>query len=215
MNRSDVEIVEKETAFQGYFRIDRYLLRHRRFDGTMTGVFSREMFERGHAVAVLLYDPDRDAVVLVEQFRMGAFAAGHPQPWLLEVVAGIIDEGETPDQVALRETREESGCTIIGDLVHVYDYLASPGGTTETVRLYCGRVDSRKAGGTHGLAEENEDIKVHVLPAEDAIRLLDDNRLPNATTVIALGWLARNRQALRQRWGVAIREEQPEPRFAR
>ena len=98
----DVEILERSTPFQGYFRIDRYHLRHRTHDGGWTAPMSREIFERGHAVGILLYDPRQDRVGLIEQFRPGALAAGW-HPWLIEVVAGIIDDGETPEAVAVRD----------------------------------------------------------------------------------------------------------------
>src|SRR5690606_26575010 len=134
------------------------------------------------------YDPDADAVVLLEQFRIGAYAAGLPC-WQTEIVAGVIDEGETPEAVARRETREEAGCELL-DLVPVCTYLVSPGGTSESVRLFCGRVDSRGLGGVHGLADEHEDIKVEVVPWAEARRRLEAGGIGNAVSVIGLQWLA-------------------------
>ena len=201
MTESDLDILEKQTVFQGYFRIDRYRLRHRKFDGGWSEVISREIFERGHAVSVLLYDPGRDEVVLIEQFRIGAVAAGRPG-WLIEVVAGIIDEGETPEAVARRESLEEAGC-VVGDMIRIGDYLVSPGGSSESNILFCGRVDAGAAGGIHGLAHEHEDIRVKVLPSDQAIAHADSGVISNAATLIALNWLARNRDLLRRRWGVS------------
>jgi ADP-ribose pyrophosphatase len=208
LTRDDVEIVDHQIAYRGYFRIDRYRLRHRAFAGGWSGEMVREVFERGHAVGVLLYDPGRagagnDRVVLIEQFRIGAYTAGW-QPWLTEVVAGIIDPDESPEQVARRETFEETGCEAL-DLVHICDYLASPGGTSETISLFCARVDSAAAGEIRGLAHEHEDIRVKVLSADEALALLEHNRLGNAVTIIALAWFARHREALRQRWSGAAR----------
>jgi ADP-ribose pyrophosphatase len=194
----NVEILEHQTVFQGYFRVDRYRLRHRKFDGGWTEAMTREVFERGHAVGVLLYDPDRDLVVLIEQFRVGAVAAGRPA-WLIEVVAGIIGAGETEEEVARRETLEEAGCTITA-LVRIGDYMVSPGGTSESTALFCGRVDAGTAGGIHGLAHEQEDIKVRVMPTDEATALLDGNGLDNAVTIVAVGWLARHRERLRHIW---------------
>src|SRR5262245_57866832 len=174
----DFEIIEKTTAFQGYFRIDRYRFRHRLFAGGWSGVVQREVFERGHAVAVLPYDPERDAVVLIEQFRIGAVAAGLP-PWQEEIVAGIIDEGETPEAVAHREAQEEAGCRI-QDLVFICEYLTSAGGASESVKLYCGRVNSHGIGGIHGLAEEHEDIRVEVVSFAEARERLLAGRFGNA-----------------------------------
>ncbi len=198
MTDRDFQLIEKSTLFQGYFRIDLYRFRHRLFAGGWSGEVRREVFERGHAVVVLPYDAERDAVIMIEQFRIGAAAADMPM-WQLEVIAGIIDEGETPEAVARREAREEASCEII-DLIPIYHYLASPGGTSETVRLFCGRVDSRGLGGVHGLPEEHEDIRVEVVPFAEARARLEDGRIGNAPTIIALQWLILNRESLRQRW---------------
>lgn len=194
----DVEILEKSERYRGYFRIDRYRLRHRLFAGGWSGQIEREVFERGHAVGVLPYDPAADAVVLIEQFRIGALVAGM-EPWLIEVVAGIIEEGEAPEEVARRETLEEAGLEIQA-LMPMCRYLVSPGGSSESVRLYCARVDSRGAGGIHGLPEEHEDIRVEVVPVDTALRLLDEGRVANSVSVIALQWLALHRDRVRAAW---------------
>ena len=193
-----VEIIDKQTPFRGYFQIDAYRLRHRTFDGGWTREMSREVFERGHAAAVLLYDPDRDAVVLVEQFRTGAHAAGL-EPWLIETVAGIIEPGEEAAEVVRREALEEAGCDV-GDLEPIGTFILSPGGSSETMVLFCGRVDSEGAGGVHGLDHEDEDIRALVLPTDEAIELLRAGRIVNATTALALQWLALNRERLRAAW---------------
>lgn len=206
MTEDDVEIIEKTTPFQGYFRIDRYRLRHRRFAGGWSDEMVREVFERGHAVAVLPYDPKLDALVLIEQFRPGAYAAlASPwlakgeSPWLIECIAGIIDEGETPEGVARRESGEEAGLEVL-DLLPVRHYLASPGGTSESVFVYVARVDAAAVGGLHGLDHEHEDIRVLVVTIAEAFRWLDDGRIKNAMTIIGLEWLYRHRDEVRARW---------------
>ena len=193
-----VELLDKSERYSGFFRINRYRLRHRLFAGGWSGVIEREVFERGHAVGVLPYDPVADSVVLIEQFRIGALVAGM-SPWLIEVVAGIVEEGETPEEVARRETQEEAGLEIQA-LMPMCRYLVSPGGSSESVRLYCGRVDSRGAGGIHGLAEEHEDIRVDRLPYGDAMRLLEEGRVTNSVSLIALQWLALHRDRVRAAW---------------
>lgn len=198
IRRDGVEILEKTAPYRGYFRIDRYVLRHRLHRGGWSPAISREVFERGHAVAVLLYDSERDEVVLNEQFRVGAYAAGR-DPWLIEIAAGIIGQGETEEAVARREVTEETGLEV-GELIPVYSYLASPGGTSETVALFCGRVDAGKAGGVHGLDHESEDIRVFALKAEEAFGWLAAGRIANSMTIIALQWLALNRATLQERW---------------
>ena len=193
-----VEIVDRATVFRGYFRIDRYTLRHKRFDGSWSETFTREVFERGHAAAVLLYDPARDAVGLTEQFRMGAFAAGL-HPWMVETVAGIVDAGESPEATAAREVKEEAGVEPEA-MVFMAELIASPGGASETVRLYCARFDSAHFGGVHGMAAEHEDIRAFALPAAEAMEWIADGRIRNATTVVALQWLALHKGELRERW---------------
>lgn len=193
-----VEVLGSEVRHRGFFTVREVRLRHRLFRGGWSRPFTRELFDRGHAVAVLLYDPDRDAVVLVEQFRIGTVNTAGPH-WLLEVVAGIVDTDETPEAVAIREAKEEAGRDVTA-LEWICDYYPSPGGCSETIGLYCGRVDSAGAGGVHGLADENEDIRVRVLPADAAIAMLDRGALDNAAIIIALHWLARNRDRLRAAW---------------
>ena len=193
-----VELLDKSERYSGFFRINCYRLRHRLFAGGWSGAIEREVFERGHAVGVLPYDPVADSVVLIEQFRIGALVAGM-SPWLIEVVAGIAEEGEAPEEVARRETREEAGLEIQA-LMPMCRYLVSPGGSSESVRLYCGRVDSRGAGGIHGLAEEHEDIRVDRLPYGEAMHLLEEGLVTNSVGLIALQWLALHRDRVRAAW---------------
>lgn len=201
--RDHVEILSRETAFQGYFRVDRYRLRHRLHSGGWSRMLTREVFERGHVVAVLPYDPKREEVVLIEQYRIGAQAAGehapHHTPWLTEIVAGVIEEGEAPEEVARRETLEETGLAVAA-LEPVCTYLPSPGGSSESVRLYCARIDAAKAGGIHGHAGEGEDIRVFTMPAEEACARAAVAGFDNAAALIALMWLALNRDRLHRTW---------------
>lgn len=194
MTEDDVEILEKQTVFQGYFHIDRYQLRFRRFDGSWSQKVSREVFERGHAVALLLYDPARAAVGLIEQFRPGALAAGLP-PWLIEIPAGIIDAGQTPLEAAIREAKEETGLAIDAPR-SIARILMSPGGTSETIEIFLALIDSTELDGIHGVAGENEDIRVFALALDEAIAWVDSGRICNAITVIALQWLALHRHSL-------------------
>jgi ADP-ribose pyrophosphatase len=195
---TDVEVIEKETCYQGFFRIARYRLRHRLFNGQWSSELSREIFERGHAAAVLPYDPIRDEVILIEQFRPGALDAPGG-PWLLEIVAGMIESGETAEDVVKRESMEEANCTVT-DLIPLYDFLVSPGGTSERVALFCGQVDAKHAGGIFGAQHEGEDIKVHVVSLDAALALLQSGELNSASAIIALQWLALNRSQVRNAW---------------
>jgi ADP-ribose pyrophosphatase len=198
----DVEILECQTPFRGYLQIDAFRLRHRRFDGGWSPDHKREVMRRGQAVAVLLYDPARDAVVLIEQFRLPALLGGG-SPWQLEVVAGMIDgDGETPQAVAARETREETGLDLIGEPLPIQRYLPSAGGSDENVHLYCGRVEADGAGGIHGLPEEHEEIRVVVKTLAEIEAMVDAGRIENGHTLVMLYWLLRHRDRVRGLWGV-------------
>jgi len=194
----DVKVISKERTFNGFFKIDRYCLSHRLFNGGWSQELQRELFVRGDASCVLPYDPVTDQVVLLEQFRIGA--VGHNQtPWLLELVAGINDEGETPETVVRREGEEEAGIEL-GELKPICEYLVSPGGTNEKIYLFCGRVDATTASGIHGLEHEGEDIKVHVIPAKQAFEYVRNGRINNAASIIALQWLQLNHESLKSEW---------------
>jgi ADP-ribose pyrophosphatase len=203
----DVEIVETTTLAARHLRIDIFRFRHRLFSGEWSGERSYEVLRRGQAVAIVLYDPDRDAVVLVEQFRLPALLAGS-SPWQLEAAAGLIDTDETPEAVAIRETREETGLVPIGEPILIQRYLSSSGNSDESVVLFCGRVDSAAAGGVHGLPEEHEDIRVVVKSLAEIEALIDAGAIESGHTLIALYWLLRHRDRLRRFWAV---EQAPHP----
>ena len=183
-----------EVLFSKYFQLDEYSLSHELYGGGESDVFTREIFERGSVVALLPYDPDRREVVLIEQFRAGALH-DEKSPWLIECVAGVIGEGETTEQVALRESQEEAGCEV-NRLHLISQYYVSPGGTTEQCTLYCGIVDTTAVGGIHGLAEENEDIRVEVVDVEAAFQWVREGRIKSSASIIALQWLELNLDAL-------------------
>lgn len=185
--QDDVEIIRRERVFQGFFAVDKLTLKHRRYAGDWSPPFTRELFCRGRAVGVLLHDPAREQLVLVEQFRVGLLDNAGQSPWVLELVAGMIDEGESPKQVAVREVQEETGLPV-SDLQFICEYYNSPGGSDECISVFYGRVDASAAGGIHGLAEEHEDIKVVVLPVADALAALQAGKINNAMAIIALQW---------------------------
>jgi ADP-ribose pyrophosphatase len=198
MSKETAEIVRQEVAFQGYFKVVRYFFRHTLHKGGMSGEVSREVFERGQAGGVLMYDPGRDEVVLIRQFRAGAYVAGR-HPWTWEVVAGIIEEKETAEIMIRRETVEEAGIKV-GELIPIQNVMLTPGACSEACQIFLGRIDSSKAGGVFGLAEEHEDILVKVMPFADAYAMVERNEVDNAVGVIALQWLALHRDEVRKRW---------------
>lgn len=193
----DVERIEDECLYEGFFRLERRHLRYRKFEGGWSEEVVREVHVRHDAVGVLLYDPERDEIVLVEQIRAGAL--DDPEtPWKIEVVAGLVESGEQPADVARREAHEEAGCEV-GELIELYSYYPSPGACSERVTLFCGLIESGELGGVHGLDEEHEDIRVHVLGFPKVYELLEAGRLDNAMTLIAFQWLAGERASLRAR----------------
>ncbi|MEO9943808.1 MAG: ADP-ribose diphosphatase [Paraglaciecola sp.] len=194
----DVEIVKKESLFEGFFKMVKYDFKHKLYEGGWSKVIEREVFERGNAVAVLLYDPMLEEFVMIEQFRIGALS--NPQsPWLLEVVAGIIDPDETPENVCRREALEEAGVTI-KKITPALNYLPSPGGCTERLHLFVGEVDASQAGGVHGLEYESEDILVHRVSVVDAMAWLEEGKIDNSATIIVLQWFAMNKQKILDAW---------------
>lgn len=199
-NLADVEVIEKSRKYQGFFALDEYKLRHKLYAGGVSQVLTREVFERGNAVALLPYDPITDSVVLIEQFRPGALRS-KTGPWQLELIAGMFSENEVPLDVAIREAKEEANLDIAPEKVtKVMDYLSSSGGMSECIHLYCACVDSRHVEGVYGLASEGEDILVHVVARKDAEKLLAEGKIPNAATIIALQWLALNLDKLKTSW---------------
>jgi ADP-ribose pyrophosphatase len=202
MNRrfddSDVEIIEQRRVHNGFAHLDVLTLRHRLHEGGWNKPFERELYDRGHAVAVLPYDPVADRIVLVRQFRIGAYAADFP-PWQREAIAGMLKPGEAPEEVARREALEEANLEI-GALEPIAHYLSSPGASSESVTLFCGRADVRGAGGIHGLRDENEDIAIDTFAVADIPALLADRAASNGLTLIALQWLLLNRDRLRRVW---------------
>jgi ADP-ribose pyrophosphatase len=195
----DVEIALTRTVSARHLRIDTFGFKHRLFSGGWSAERSYDVLRRGQAVAIVLYDPDNETVVLVEQFRLPALLAGS-SPWQLEAVAGLIDTDETPQAVAVRETREETGLAVIGEPIPIQHYLSSAGNSDEGIFLFCGRVDSTAAAGVHGLPEEHEDIRVVVKTLAEVETLLDTGAIESGHTLIALYWLLRHRDRLRRLW---------------
>src|SRR5215472_7414516 len=195
----DVEIAGSQTVSARYLRIDTLRFRHRLFSGEWNAERNYDVLRRGQAVAIVLYDPDRDAVVLVEQFRLPALLAGR-SPWQLEAAAGLIDTDETPQAVAVRETHEETELAVIGEPIPIQHYLSSSGNSDEGIFLFCGRVDSTAAAGVHGLPEEHEDIRVVVKTLAEVEVLLDTGAIGSGHSLIGLYWLLRHRDRLRRLW---------------
>lgn len=198
-NKKDIFNLTKRTLYKGFFSLLEYRFQYRKFDGSVSEMVTREILERGHAVVLLAYDDKRDEVVLIEQIRIAAIDT-QDSPWMLELIAGMMDhENESTEEVAKREAMEEAGI-VIGKCKPIISYLASPGGLTEQLHILVGQVDSSTAKGVHGLAEENEDIKVHVFSREQAYKWVEEGVINNAASIIALQWLQLNHLTLKNEW---------------
>lgn len=192
-----VDVTSTDTPHQGFFLTREYALQHPQFDGGTSDVLRREVFVVSDAAIVLPYDPRRDRVLLVEQFRMGPFARGDPKPWVLEPVAGRIDAGETPEETAYRECIEETGLHLSG-LERISGHYCSPGCSTEYFHLFLGLCDLPDEGRTlGGLDSEAEDIRSHVISYDRAMALLDSGEANNGPLVLSLIWLSKERDRLR------------------
>lgn len=196
--QADVSVEQRHTAYRDFLRLDKLQLKHRMFEGGWSEPIDRELLVKEQAVGVMLFDPDLDNLVMVRQFRVGMLGQ-QESPWPLELVAGLVDKPESLEEVAARETYEETGI-LAGKLIKICQYFNSPGASTEYVTLYCSRVDSSKAGGVHGLDHEHEDIEVVVIAEAEAQEAVRTGAINNAMSVIALQWLALNKDALLHQW---------------
>jgi len=195
---SDVKVVARETRYKSFLQVDTFQLQHRLFAGGWSDTMRRELLVKTPAVGILLFDPQRDELVMVRQFRIGMLDQ-EPSPWPLELVAGLVDTEESLEEVAIREIHEETGL-VATELLPICEYYNSPGASSEKVSLFCARVDASQAGGYHGLRHEHEDIEVLSLDAAEALDALDSGIFNNAMSMIALQWFAMNKQMLVQRW---------------
>jgi len=200
---ADCRVLSRSTLWQGYFRLDAITLQHRRFAGDDSEPVQRLLFERGDAVAVLPWDPETDQLLLVEQLRAGALRPGQ-SPWLLELIAGVVEPGEDDVGVVRREAAEEAGAEL-GELVPIACYYPSPGACSEQLRVFCARLLTARDGQLGGLASEAEDIRVHLVSRESALAALQDGWVTSSHTVIALQWLALHGASLRKHWLDEIR----------
>ena len=196
--KDDFEVQTERTQWRGFFEVVDVTLRHRLFAGGWSASMQRVVARRRQAVGVLIYDPRIDCLAVAEQFRVGALQRS-PSPWLMELIAGLMEPGESPEDVARRESLEEAGVEL-QNIVHVASYYSSPGGSDEYFHLYCASADLSNAAGQYGLPEENEDIRLHVLAVSEVLAMIDDGRIDNAHSLVAINWFARHHAQLRSDW---------------
>lgn len=187
LTEQDVIIESREDLYRGYFRAEKVQFRHRRFAGDISDTVTRELFVTKGAVSVLLFDPVKDVVVFVEQFRLGALGSTR-SPWQLEMVAGMLDKALPFEEIARREAMEEAGCEV-QSMHRIGSFFTTPGICNEQFHVYAAKVDASKLPEMGGLDEEHEDIRVIPVARELAFEWLDKGYIENAMTVLALQWL--------------------------
>jgi len=198
-SHKDMTIAKIETKFKGFFAINEVHVTHALYEGGTSITLKREIFERGDAVVLLPYNPTTDEVVIIEQFRLGAIRGD--TPWQLEFIAGMFGENENPIDVAIREAEEEANLIVKQeDIIEITRFFPSPGGTSECIYMFAAKVDTANVGGVYGLEEEGEDILVHVMPRQEAMNLLAQGKISNASTIIGLQWLELNYEKLQHSW---------------
>ena len=194
----DFSVDSVEAVYQGFFKLSRYRLRHRLFNDGWSKVLHRELFQRGNAVGVLVFDPWHDTVGIVEQFRIGALS-NVTGPWQYELVAGMVKSGDDPRDVAISELREEAGLEV-DDLIPICDYFVSAGGTDEKMYLFCALTDLAARSGIYGLPSEGEDIMFHVWDFEEVLSAFNNGQLNNAAMTISILWLQNRRREFCNRY---------------
>jgi len=198
-SHKDMAIAKIETKFKGFFAINELHVTHALYEGGTSITLKREIFERGDAVVLLPYNPVTDEVVIIEQFRLGAIRGD--TPWQLEFIAGMFKEDENPIDVAIREAEEEANLIVKHeDIIEITRFFPSPGGTSECIYMFAAKVDTANVGGVYGLEEEGEDILVHVMARKEAMNLLAQGKISNASTIIGLQWLELNYDKLQNSW---------------
>ena len=190
-SKKDVKLIAKKRVYQGHFALDEYTLSHKKFDGSFSDPLTREVFKPNEAVALLPYDPKTKEVILIEQFRAPLFAVGE-DPWLYEIIAGTKEINESIEAALIRETQEESGLSV-HTLEKMFSCWLSPGGSSERIHIYCGVVDANAARGVHGSKKEGEDILVHRIKIDEALKAVEEGVITNAIVLLALQWFALNK----------------------
>lgn len=190
---SDVTIESREFLFRGFIQVEKVSFRHRLFNQPdYSAVIQRELIHRPEAAGVLLYNDQQQRFALIEQFRVGALNDSE-SAWQLEVIAGVLDGDEAPEDCIRRESLEESGCEV-QQLQHLFSFYPSAGACSEFFHLYAAEVELPKMGGIFGMPDEGENIQLHLFDYSELGTLLRNGRLRNAPVIMALQWLVQHLQ---------------------
>ncbi|MEM8844503.1 MAG: NUDIX domain-containing protein [Pseudomonadota bacterium] len=191
------KVHKNKKVYDGHFSVGLYEITHEKFSGDTTPKLHRELVGRNDAVALLPYDPVTDELVFVEQFRMGALR--EEQPWIKEIVAGLIDENESIEEVAYREAEEEIGC-VPSEIIKIGGFYTSPGGLSEWVDLFIGKISIGELDNNGGIEAEGEDIRVFKTSASEALNMIESGEIKSAIAIIALQWFAIHKEKIQKQW---------------
>lgn len=202
LQNSDIRISKRERLHDGYRKIDRYSFTHRSMNPDADAWLpdmQREMCRMSEVAVVLLYHPESDSVLLSRQFRLGAVLRSEDDPFMIECAAGCVDDDETPEQAARRESFEETGAEVV-DIEYIGHGFPSAGSTDEECYFYCARIAAIPAQRYHGLAEEGEEIETFTVKTDEIAALIDHNKVHNSNALILLNWFLRHHARLRAKW---------------
>ena len=180
------KIINKKNLYSGFFSLNKYEFIHEKHNGEWTSTVEREVFSGAHVSTLLPYDPIKKEIILIQQFRAGVLSR-YDENYLLEIVAGIIDEGENPEETAIRECFEETGCQV-KKIQHIQSYFPAPGSSESYYHLYLGEIQAFDGERIKGLEKENEDILVKSFKIDEVRQLLKQKKIMNGVTLIALQW---------------------------
>lgn len=199
MSQTSVKVISRKTIFEGFHDLEECVLQYTLDDaGTWSSHVHREVFHTGDVVSIIMYNPEKNQLLLTEQFRVGVWTSGN-DPWMLEFPGGIVDEGEDAQTAARREALEESGC-VISKIEPAMIFYPTPASVNETVHLFVAQFSEATDGSVHGQIDEGEHIRIRLIDLPDALALLETGKIRHGMTIIALQWLTLNHRTLKQKW---------------
>lgn len=184
-----VFVKKTKRILDGFFKVDRAVIQHEKFDGEISEELVRLNFDRGDSVAALLINRTKQKLILIKQFRYPVYTKEQNKAWVLEIVAGIVEQGKSPGETIIREIAEETGYQV-SKVNQLFYFYPTPGGSNEKVYLYFAEIDQKhlkSSGG--GVISEGEDILVQEVSFDEAFKMMDSGEIIDAKTIIALQWL--------------------------
>ena len=183
---SEYKIKNIKSLHQGFYGLKEISFTHKKHSGDWTPITKREIFGGAHVSTVLPYDPIKKKILLLRQFRAGTIKRNH-DPMMLEIVAGMIDKGETPSDAAKRECLEETGEKVI-TLKSICSYYPSPGSSESYYHSYLAEINAFEGEKIFGNENEGEDILAKCYSISEVKTFLKEKKIINAPSLLALQW---------------------------